>query len=126
MSAARESRISQAALIAVWLQESGARAVAPTGDGGQSFGPFQVQAVAATQHECAGDWRQGPANARCAARILADFHRSTGRWTAAFTAYQWPEHRRDKPSAYGIEVYRRMLSLQLQARRLKPMLARNP
>ena len=126
LRAAREARIPSTALLAVWMQESGARAVAPAGDGGRSFGPFQVQAVAAARHECTGAWRHGPANARCAARILADYRAATGRWTGAFTAYQWPEHRRDKPSAYGIEVYHRMLLLQLQAQRMKPMLTRIP
>ena len=126
LSAAREAGIPPTALLAEWMQESSARAFAPAGDGGRSFGPFQIQAVAAARHACTGAWRRGPANARCAARILADYRAATGRWTGAFTAYQWPEHRRDKPSAYGVEVYHRMLRLQLQAQRMKPMLTRIP
>ena len=123
--AAREAGIPPAALSATWVQESGAASTAIPGDEGRSFGPFQIQAVAAARHGCRGQWIDGPANARCAARILSDFHNATGRWTMAFTYYQWPEHRRDKPSAYGIEVYHRMLRLQLQAQRMKPLLVRN-
>ena len=124
--AAREAGIPPEALFATWVQESGAASTAILGDEGRSFGPFQIQRVAAYRHcKSLRKWNDGPEHARCAARILGDFFDTTGRWTMAFTYYQWPKHRRDKPSAYGIEVYHRMLRLQLQAKRMKPMLARN-
>jgi hypothetical protein len=123
MSAAREFRIPSEALFALWEQESGAAVIAAPGDGGASFGPFQIQAVAAERHECDGHWQAGRDHARCAARILADWYAVTGRWSMAFTLYNWPGHSRRKPSWYGMQVYMRMLSLRLATERL---LARNP
>lgn len=115
-SAAREHGLPLTALVAVWERECRMRAVCRIGDAGQSHGPFQIKAVAAAQHDCLPGWQAGAGNADCAARILADWHRATGNWALAFTAYHKPEHLRDfrrKPSWYGAGTYRLMLNREI-------------
>ena len=115
--AAQAHGIPPVALLAIWKQECQLRAVCRKGDGGRSYGPFQVQAIAARHHGCIGDtWKAGSGNVDCAARILGEYYRATGRWTTAFTRYNWPQYPYKGPSAYGWSVYHIMLGMEMQAR----------
>ena len=109
-------------LVSVWEGESSLAAVQTTCDEGSSFGPFCVKEIAARQHKCEGDWRQGRGNAACAARILARGYRVCRTWRGAFTYYQWPEYLREHgckwTSEHGERVYHLMLRRQVEARRI--------
>lgn len=102
---ARRAGIPVEALMVTWEVECNLRATCPPGDGGESYGPFQVQEVAATRHGCASAFRVGRHKVACAARILLHWHARTNSWSLAFTRYQWPAYPYKGPSPYGAKVY---------------------
>lgn len=115
--AARAFSVEPAALLALWEQECSRKPVCRTGDHGESYGPFQIKAVRALDHQCSWDWRRGIGNALCAAKIIADEHELTGSLLGAFTRYRCPRCWRrygNRPTAYAVEVYRRMLQEKIQ------------
>ena len=113
--AAQAEAVPVEALLALWERECSLRPVCGVGDGGRSYGPFQVQAVAADRHGCEAGWQAGAGNARCAARILADWDAGRGDWARAFTRYNWPEWRGKGPSPYGMETFHFMLRWLMRA-----------
>ena len=118
---AARARIPFQILVAAWDGEGSLAAVQTTCDSGTSFGPFCIKEIAARQHGCRGDWRQGRGNAACAARILRAGYRICRTWRGAFTYYQWPEYLRRGckwTSEHGERVYHLMLRRQVEARRI--------
>ena len=118
---AARARIPFLILTAAWEGEGSLAAVQVTCDSGTSFGPFCIKEIAARQHGCRGNWRQGRGNAACAAHILARGYLICRTWRGAYTYYQWPEYLRRGckwTSAHGERVYELMLKRQIEAKRI--------
>ena len=122
VAAADGRGVPRVAAYTLWLRECSGRTVCVAGDGGTSFGPYQIKAVAAERH-CAGiaRWWEGAGNAECAMRILRYGLDRCGLLRSAFTHYQHPERLRlwgcKWHIRYAWETYELMLRLTLEATR---------
>ena len=111
-----------AAATTLWLRECSLRTICAAGDGGTSFGPFQIKAVAAERH-CPDvrNWHEGRGNADCMVRILRYGLARCGTLRAAFTHYQHPERLRTlgckRTTRYAWETYDAMLRAIFEAQR---------
>ncbi len=112
--AAWEFEVPLEMLLAVWEEECQYRPTCPRGPAGE-WGPFQIMRIAAVDAGCAWEWRGGPGNARCAAKILARaWQRCAWRRRGAFSRYNLPAAR-CRATAYAWRVEQRMIALQRQA-----------
>ena len=117
-----QALVPLAAATALWLRECSLRTICTAGDGGTSFGPYQIKAVAAVRH-CPNvrNWHEGRGNADCMVRILRYGLTRCGTLRAAFTHYQYPERLRalgcKRVIFYAWETYDAMLRAIFEAQR---------